>query len=89
MVRDALPDDPKARARRRQRALDMRRLRARQRRGVWLLPIEVGAEEVDWAIRFGALKESQVGDRTATAAAMGRMLRRAMLVLLRENDRRR
>jgi len=73
---------------RRRHAADMQRLRSRQRRGVQLFQIEAGPEEYDLAVQYGGLREDQINDKVAIAAALGRLLRRA-LVALRENTRRR
>ena len=89
MVRQALSDDPKARARRRRRAADTRRWRSRRRRGVELYSIEVGLDEFGLAIQYGGLQEDQVGDKAAVAAALGRLLRKGIVALMRQDTRRR
>ena len=89
MERRVSPDDSKARARRRRRALDTARWRSRQRRGVALYQIEIGAPEFDLCIKFGGLDEDRVGDKAAVAAAVGRLLRRSLVSLLNERTRRR
>ena len=89
MVRQPPPDDAKARARRRRRAADTARWRSRQRRRVQLFKIEVGREERDLAVRFGGLRQDQIADDTAVSAALGRLLRRGLGALLRENSGRR
>jgi hypothetical protein len=75
-------------ARRRRRAADTARWRSRLRRGVALYELEAGPQELDLAIRFGGLKETQVNDRAVVSAALGRLLHRAICALLREADRR-
>ena len=85
--RQAPPDDAKAAARRRRRAADTARWRSRRRRGVQLFQIEAGPYEYDLAIEFGGLDENQTADKVAIAAALGRLLRRALVALLREDTR--
>jgi hypothetical protein len=73
--------------RRARRAEDVRRCRERQRRGVALYPVEADAETFDLMIRFGGLAEGDVGDRQAVSDALGRLLRRGLGALLREDAR--
>jgi hypothetical protein len=89
MARQAPPDDAKAGARRRRRADDTRRWRSRQRPGMALFTFEAGPHEYDLAVRFAGLREDQVGNKTAVNAALGRLLRRALVALLHEDVRRR
>lgn len=89
MSRQVRSDDTKARARRQRRAADTARWRSRRRRGVELFKLEAGADEYDLAIRFGGLKESQVNDRNAVSAALGRLLHLGLVALLDRNSRRR
>jgi hypothetical protein len=86
MARRVAPDDV---ARRRRRALDTARWRSRQRRGVALYQVEIGAPEFDLCIRYGGLREDRVGDKAAVAAAVGRLLRRSLNFLLDEHTPRR
>ena len=79
---------PNGAAYRRRRADDMRRWRSRQRRGTALFMLEAGPHEYDLAIKFVGLKENQVGNKTAVSAALGRLLHRALVALLREEKRR-
>ncbi len=74
-------------ARRQRRAADTARWRSRRQRCVELYQLEAGASEIDLAIRFGGLKESRISDRHAVNAALGRLLRRALSALLREDSR--
>jgi hypothetical protein len=83
------PNDPQSRARRRRRAADTARWRSRQRRGVQLFQIEAGAREYDLAVQYGGLREDQIDDKVLVAAALGRLLRRGLVALSRENGRRR
>ncbi len=89
MARQVWPADAQAAARRRGRAADTARWRSRRRRGVQLFQIEAGPREYDLAIQYGGLREDQTGDKAAIAAALGRLLRRPLVALLREDDRRR
>jgi len=82
-------DDAKARARRRRRARDTARWRSRRRRGVELFQIEAGPREYDLAVRYAGLREDQIANKAAVAAAIGRLLRRGLVALLREDARRR
>lgn len=80
------PDDV---ARRRRRAADMQRLRSRQRRGVQLFQLEAGDFEYDLAIRYGGLREDQIGNKSAVNDALGRLLRAGLIALIeRERSRR-
>jgi hypothetical protein len=81
-----LQNDAKARARRRRRALDTARWRSRRRRGVELFQIEAGPREYDLAVEYGGLREDQMADKAAIAAALGHLLHR--LALLRKDIRR-
>ena len=89
MGRQAPPDDAKAVARRRRRAADTARWRSRRRRGVQLFQIEAGPPEYDLAIEYGGLREDQTVDKVAVNAALGRLLRLALVALRREDTRRR
>jgi hypothetical protein len=82
-------NDAKAAARRRRRAADTARWRSRRRRGVQLFQIEAGSNEYDLAVKYGGLREDQTADKVAIAAALGRLLRLALVALLREDIRRR
>jgi hypothetical protein len=85
----ALRLQPAAATRRRRRAADTARWRSRARRGVQLFQIEAGLHEYDLCVQHGGLREDQTADKRAVAAALGRLLRRALVGLLRENTRRR
>jgi hypothetical protein len=54
-----------------------------------LFQIEAGPTEYDLAIRYGRLRESQIRKKAAVNAALGRLLRRDLVALLREDERRR
>ena len=69
---------------RQRRAEDTRRWRERLHRGSAVYPVEVDGTTFDLMERFGGLKDSKTGDRQAVAAALGKLLRRALEALLRE-----
>jgi hypothetical protein len=52
-----------------------------------LYQLEAGPAEFDLMCRFGELREDQINNRTAVSAALGRLLRRALVALLREDER--
>ena len=81
-----LPDDL---ARRRRRAGDTARWRSRRRRCVELYQLEAGPHEIDLAVKFGGLRDDQTGNKSAVSSALGRLLHRALVALLREDVRRR
>ena len=54
-----------------------------------LFKVEVGREERDLAVRFGGLRQDQIADDVAVSAALGRLLRRGLAALLREDGQRR
>lgn len=86
MVRKISSDDAEDAARRRRHAAATARWRSRQRRCVELFQIEAGSYEYELAIRYGGLRQGSE-DKIAIAAALGRLLRRALVALLRENTR--
>ena len=88
MARRAPPTNAKLAARRRRRAADTARWRSRRRRGVALFQLEAGEAEYDLAIKYVGLREDQTGNKVAVNAALGRLLRRALAALLREDNRR-
>ena len=63
------------------RAADTARWRERLHRGAAVYPVEVDGTTFDLMERFGGLK---TGDRQAVATALGKLLRRALEALLRE-----
>jgi hypothetical protein len=69
---------------RRRRANDTKRWRARLRRGAAVYPVEIDGGVYDLVERFGGLKPSQMDDRRAVSAALGRLLHLALAALLRE-----
>jgi hypothetical protein len=69
---------------RQRRAADTARWRERLHRGAAVYPVEVDGTTFDLMERFGGLKDSKTGDRQAVATALGRLLRRALEALLRE-----
>jgi len=74
----------KTAARRQRRAEDTRRWRERLSRGAAVYPVEVDGTTFDLMERFARLKDSKTGDRQAVATALGKLLRRALEALLRE-----
>ena len=80
------PDDAE---RRRKRAADTAACRSRQRRGVELFKFEAGAFEYDLAIKFAGLKESQLTNKNAVKAALGRLLRKALVALVLQEEQKR
>jgi hypothetical protein len=74
----------KSAASRQRRAADTARWRERLHRGAAVYPVEVDGQLFDLMERFGELKDSKTGDRQAVATALGKLLRRALEALLRE-----
>jgi hypothetical protein len=70
---------------RRRRAADVRRCRARQARGAACYYVEADAETFDLMVRFEGLDPDKTTDRQAVALALGKLLRRALSALLRED----
>jgi hypothetical protein len=68
----------------RRRADDTRQWRERLHRGAAVYPVEVDSQLFDLMERFGGLKDSKTGDRQAAATPLGKLLRRALEALLRE-----
>lgn len=52
----------------------MRRLRARRREGVRVLPVEIGIEVVETLLEIDYLQVEDVGDLTAVATAVARFV---------------
>jgi hypothetical protein len=69
---------------RQRRAADTARWRERLRRGACVLPVEADATTFDLMERFGGLRDTKTDDRQAVATALGKLLRRALEALLRE-----
>ena len=69
---------------RQRRAEDTRRWRERLHRGAAVYPVEVDGTTFDLMEHFGGLNDSKTGDRQAVATALGKLLRRALEALLRE-----
>jgi hypothetical protein len=88
MARQVPLDNAKVRAYRRRRRLDTQRWRSRQRRNVDLYSIECGREEYGLAVQFGGLRDGAT-DKRVIAVAIGKLLRRALAALLREEAIRR
>jgi hypothetical protein len=66
------------------RAADTAHWRERLRRGACVLPVEADGTTFDLMEHFGGLRDSKTGDRQAVATALGKLLRRALEALLRE-----
>ena len=66
------------------RAADTARWRERLQRGAAVYPVEVDGQLFDLMERFGGLRDTKTGDRQAVATALGKLLRRALESLLRE-----
>jgi hypothetical protein len=71
---------------RQRRAADTARWRERLQRGAAVYPVEVDGTTFDLMERFGGPSDSKTGDRQAIATALGKLLRRALEALLREED---
>ena len=69
---------------RQRRAADTQRWRERLSRGAAVYPVELDGTTFDLMERFGGLKDSKIGDQQAIATALGKLLRRALEELLRE-----
>ena len=69
---------------RQRRAADTARWRERLANGCACYIVEVDGTTFDLMERFGGLKDSKTGDRRAVATALGKLLRRALEALLRE-----
>jgi len=69
---------------RQRRAADTARWRERLNRGAAVYPVEIDATSFDLMERFAGLKDSKTSDRRAVATALGKLLRRALEALLRE-----
>jgi hypothetical protein len=69
---------------RQRRAADTAHWRERLHRGAAVYPVEVDGTIFDLMERFGGLKDSKSGDKQAVAIALGKVLRRALQALLRE-----
>ena len=70
---------------RQRRAADTARWRERLHRGAAVYPVEVDGTTFDLLERFGGLKDNRTSDRRAVATALGKLLRRALEALLRED----
>jgi hypothetical protein len=87
LPRDAIPTPTggeKTDVFKKRRAADTQRWRERLQRGAAVYPVEVDGTTFDLMERFGELKDTKTGDRQAVATALGKVLRRALEALLRE-----
>ena len=69
---------------RQRRAADTARWRERLKRGTAVYPVEVDGQLFDLMQKLSGLRDDKTDDRCAVAAALGRLLRRALEALLRE-----
>lgn len=72
--------------RRTRRADDTANCRRRQRLGLQLLKIEVGGWECDLASEYAGLRTDQIGNKNEVAAALGRLLRKALVALITQEE---
>jgi hypothetical protein len=79
------PPKSKTAAYRARRSADTRRWRERIHNGRALYKIEIGGDDFALLERFGELPANKVDDRVAVSAAIERLLRRAIVALLREH----
>ncbi len=68
------------------RARDATNCRRRKRLGLRLLKLEAGDWEFGLATRYAGLQADQIGDRNEEAAAVGRLLRRALVALIEKEE---
>ena len=66
------------------RAAYTARWRERLHRGAAVYPVEVDGTTFDLMERFGGLKDRRTGHRQAVATELGKLLRRGLEALLRE-----
>jgi hypothetical protein len=78
-----------AKVRRARRVADVRRCRQRKARGAACYYVECDADTFDMMIKFGDLDPNKEDDRQAVATALGKLLRKGLAALLRENGARR
>src|SRR5262245_294446 len=74
-------------ARRRRRVEDVKRFRERRRRGASVYSIEIDRCVLDLAEHFVGLAPGQAGDRQAVADALGKLLRLALVALVRSQNK--
>jgi hypothetical protein len=82
-------DDKIIRDKRRRHAEAVARWRSRERRKVQLFEFEAGAYEYDVAVRYAGLRDDQTTSNSLVSAAMGRLLRKALLALVLQEEARR
>lgn len=80
-----LPDEEEQR---RRHADAQARLRSRQRRKVQLFEFEAGAYEYDLAVKYAGLREDQTTNKAIARAALGRLLRKALVALVMQEEAR-
>jgi hypothetical protein len=87
--RDPLDDDGVLREKKRRHAAASARWRSRERRKVQLFEFEAGAYEYNLAVKYAGLREDQTANKVLASAAMGRLLRKALLALVLQEEARR
>jgi hypothetical protein len=80
-------DPPTADVARRRRVEDVKRFRERRRRGASVYSIEIDSWVLDLAEHFVGLAPGQAGDRQAVADALGKLLRLALVALMRPQNK--
>jgi hypothetical protein len=71
---------------RRRHADAVRRWRSRVRRKAQLFELEAGAFEYNLAVRYAGLREDQITNKVLVSAAMGRLLRKALIALVMQEE---
>jgi hypothetical protein len=84
-----MPSDDDDDARRRRQRDATARWRSRINRKVQLFEFEAGEYEYGLAVRYAGLREDQTSNKDLAAAAMGRLLRKALLALVQQEEARR
>jgi hypothetical protein len=74
--------------RRRRHAEAAARYRSRQRRKVQRFEFEAGPFEYNLAVKYADLREDQTSNKAVAAAAMGRLLRKALPALVMQEEAR-
>jgi hypothetical protein len=65
---------------------ETRRWRQRVKNGVALYSIQIGADDFELLTRFGELPTNKIDNRAAVSAAIERLLRRAIVALLKQEN---
>jgi hypothetical protein len=83
-----LEDDRSLKEKKRRHAEAVARWRSRERRKVQLFEFEAGEYEYNLAVRYAGLREDQTSNKALVSAAMGRLLRKALLALVLQEEAR-